>query len=256
MPISITLNAVHTHYGLHGPLDLSLSGSGIVCLIGPNGAGKSTLLRVLCGSLPLVSGERLLSGAPLEALSNHDRARQIAFMPQSAPLSPHWTVSEVLQQGLTPYHRSHIYGEVKRELDHLCQVFELNEFLMRPILELSGGERQRVLIVRALAQSTGLIILDEPFTALDWSRQEKLAQEVRAVCKRRNSLLILSIHELNLAALYADQLILMSQGHIKAQGSPSDLMSSEELDRAFRTHARRISHPTHSVQQILPWGPQ
>jgi iron complex transport system ATP-binding protein len=160
-----------------------------------------------------------------------------------------------MSQGLTPYLGSADYREAQRELERLCHIFELNELLARPILELSGGERQRVLIVRALAQNTDVIILDEPLTSLDWPRQESLMREVSAVCKKRDALLILSIHEVNLATLYGDTVILMSEGRVIGCGAPSDLVSSSMLERAFGARANLISHPTHETSQVLPWGP-
>ena len=201
-----------------------------VALIGPNGAGKTTLLRAIAGLVRYV-GEIEVMGRSTRSLGRRDLARQIAIVPQE-PLIPPWlTVAEYVLLGRTPY-----LGALAREgqqdrdaAGRALQRLELEEFRDRPLQTLSGGERQRVVVARALAQEASIVILDEPTSALDIGHQQQaldLLDELRA---ESSLTLVAAMHDLTLAAQYADRVALIDRGRVVADGRPEDVLTEDNL---------------------------
>ena len=251
----LTIKKAQALYGLSNPVSFTFNRAQFVGVVGSNGAGKSSLLRLLCG-LNYTKGQILISDMSLKDLTHLDRAQRIAYLPQSPPLSPHWTVEEILKQGLYPHLNSSRLQRIERELSDLIDRLDLRPLLKREVAYISGGERQRTLIARTLAQSTPIMILDEPLSALDWHTQEIIIRELKYLCEQRQTLIIASIHELNLASLYTDELIMLKNGDVINAGPTTQMMTEEHINQTFMSQVRWLKHPTDHRYQQLPWGIQ
>ena len=206
----------------------------IVGLTGPNGSGKSTLLRALAGLQKPYAGGIWLGGEALGSTAPSARARQIAFMPQSAERHP-FTVLETVLMGRYP-HLGRFELEGRRDRDIALEVMRragVEEFAGRQIDTLSGGERQRVLLARALAQQADVLLLDEPTAALDLKHRLLVMDAVREEAVARDVAVIAAMHDLSLAGRYCDRLLLMDAGRIISGGAPDEVLTPENLRAAF-----------------------
>jgi iron complex transport system ATP-binding protein len=212
-----------------------------VALIGPNGAGKTTLLRAIAG---LVDHEGALSlgGTPTRELSRRERARRIAVVPQE-PETPSWlTVGEYVLLGRTPH-----LGSLAREgsADEEAAARALGRLDLwalrdRQLGTLSGGERQRAVVARALAQEAGVVLLDEPTTALDIGHQQQALELLDALRTDDGLTLVAAIHDLTLAAQFADRVVLLDGGRVVADGTPVDVLSEEVVSTHFGASVRVV----------------
>ncbi len=222
-------------FGLEG-ISVEAKPGMLTGLIGPNGSGKTTLIRILCGFLKPQSGEVRLLGRRLDSWSPHDRARHIAYVSQTwRPAFP-FTVEQTVLMGRTPWRNG--YGGFENEKDielaeEAISLLSLDSLRHEPITHLSGGELQRVMAATALAQHTEVIILDEPTTHLDISWQQSLLEVLRKVVAERRLTLLASIHDLNLASIYSDRLIMLSGGKLVVQGRPDEVLTPERLEDVF-----------------------
>lgn len=226
-------------------VSLTLNAGEIIGLIGPNGAGKSTLLRVAAGLLKPSRGKVVVCGQPMNSIKRRDLARWIAFVPQSTAFDAAFTVREVVLMGRNPYlSRFQVEGKKDREIVQSALVVTDTDHLAdRLITTLSGGERQRVFLARALAQEPDILLLDEPTTHLDIRHQLELLTLVRRLVQERNLGVMIALHELPLAARYCDQLTLLHDGQIAAQGTPDTVLSRENLASAFEIDATPYRDP-------------
>jgi iron complex transport system ATP-binding protein len=201
-----------------------------VALIGPNGAGKSTLLRAVAG-LVGYSGSITLNGDEVSSLARRMIARQLAFVPQTPLLPPGMRVAEYVLLGRTPHIGAYGY-ESAADLEAARQALarlELGPFANRRLQTLSGGEQQRVVLCRALAQEAPLLLLDEPTSSLDIGRQQQ-ALELLSSLREQEELTVLSaMHDITLAAQYADRLVVLSGGRLVAAGPPGEIANAELL---------------------------
>ena len=208
----------------------------VLAICGANGAGKSTLLRMLYRFLRPASGQILLGGDDLWALSPRAAARRVAAVLQEQPTDFALSVREIVGLGRTP-HRSGFTGAGARDAEvvasALCRM-DLVRFADMPFGTLSGGERQRVMIARALAQEPELLVLDEPTNHLDIRHQ----LEVLALLRGLGLTVVLTLHDLTLAAEYADAMLILHQGALIAQGAPCDVLTPATITRAFDVTAR------------------
>jgi iron complex transport system ATP-binding protein len=229
----------------------------VLALIGPNGAGKSTLVRAVSGILPTAAGSVRLDGKNLLALPSMQRACQVAVVPQAVTLPPAFTAWETVLLGRTPY------------LNFLGQVSGADEEIARSALrrvdalglsgrrvgELSGGEQQRVLLARALAQSTPVMLMDEPTSHLDLQHQVALMELARNLAHEDQLMLLVALHDLNLAARYADTLVLLVDGHITSRGSASYVLTPGSIASAYGLDVDILPHPHDSaVPLVVPRG--
>lgn len=234
--------------GYHGKpvlsgIDLAVSAGESVVLLGPNGCGKSTLLRTITRELALIRGEILLGDRPVPSLSPAEVARRVAVVPQEELPQFAFTVRETVTLGCLARSRSLFDApedarsatEAMRETD--CLALE-----DRPITELSGGERQRILLARALAQDTPLILLDEPTSHLDPLHQVEVAQMIRGLVSRGRGVLA-AVHDLNLAAEIADFALLIGPSGVLTLGPVDDILRGEAIEEAYQVRFTRLETP-------------
>lgn len=225
----------------------------VLALIGPNGAGKSTLIRAVSGVIES-RGEIQTDGQNFHAMDSMARARYIAVVPQATSMPPAFSVWEVVLMGRTPYlgflgNASKHDEELVR--DSLSRVNALN-FSERRVGELSGGEQQRILLARALCQSTPILLLDEPTSHLDLQYQVSLLELVRELAKENNLAVLVAMHDLNLAARYADRVALMVAGSIKAIGTPKEVLQPDIIADAYCLPVQVVKHPFMDIPLVLP----
>ena len=215
-----------------------------VGLVGPNGAGKTTLLRVVNGALTPDRGSVTVAGERIHDLSSRAASRLVATVPQNTGLSFDFSVRETVEMGRTPHvSRFGRRGEAdRRAVEEAMARTEVNALADRPVMAVSGGERQRVLIARALAQDTPLLLLDEPTASLDINHQVRTLELVRALVDEGKTA-VAAIHDLNLAAHYCDRLVLLAGGEVLAAGPPAAVLTEATLERAFDTEAAVSRHP-------------
>lgn len=228
----------------------------VVALIGPNGAGKTTLMRTLSGVLKATSGRVLLDGEDAAGLSPARRAAKIAVVPQARELPADFSVWQTVLLGRTPYlgWLGRIQEEDRRRAAQAIERAGLQGYESRPVGELSGGEQQRVLLARALAQETPILLLDEPTSNLDLKHQSVLLNLVRRQAHQRAQAALMAVHDLNLAAIYADRIILLAGGRLQACGTPEQVLRPEILQQAYQVPVRVMTHPDYGTPLVLPDG--
>ncbi|HQX18062.1 MAG TPA: ABC transporter ATP-binding protein, partial [Anaerolineales bacterium] len=234
-------------------ISLDVQSGEVLALIGPNGAGKSTLIRAASGVIPY-TGHVRTNGDDLASLSTLQRARYIATVPQAVSMPPAFTVWETVLLGRTPYlgflgQPSQNDEEIARQ--SLQRVSAL-PFIDRRVGELSGGEQQRILLARALCQSTPILLLDEPTAHLDLQYQVGLLELVTELAHKDNLAVLIALHDLNLAAHYADRIALMVAGNIKAMGEPKEVLQPELIAEAYCLPVQVVKHPFLDIPLVLP----
>lgn len=221
----------------------------LTALVGPNGAGKSTMLRAIAGVVPERAERRgrvLLGGERLDAMPARERARRVALVEQLAEGAPHLTAREAVRLGRTPHHRmlGFSLGD-DRHVDAALDAAGATALAERPLAELSGGELQRVHLARALAQQSGdepgLLLLDEPTNHLDVAWQLELLDLVRRLAADRP--VVMTVHDLALAATHADRVVLVDRGRVVASGTPSDVLTPERIRAVYGVDAEIDEQP-------------
>lgn len=237
-------------------VSLKLQPGTVTAIIGPNGAGKSTLLRSLNGQLSLNSGQVTLNDKSLAELTRWAIARHVAVVAQEAELRFPVTVLEFVLGGRFVWATSSGWGwETERDLQVAESVLaetELTDLSARLMTELSGGERQRAVLARALATEASVLLLDEPTANLDLSHQASLLTLVRQRCDRRRFAALVISHDINLAAQFADVIILMKNGKAIKTGSSHEVLTAELLKEVFSIDVLVDAHPISGVPRITP----
>lgn len=232
-------------------VSLELSRGEVMGLIGPNGSGKTSLIRTTSAGLKTNRGSILIDGRDLHSLSDMERARRIAVVPQSAQLPPAFTVWECASLGRTP-HLSWL-GRMgprdKAHVEHALKATETWSLKDRRVGELSGGEQQRVLLARALAQDCPALLLDEPTAHLDLHHQVALLELVHKLAQEQSLAVLIAMHDLNHAAMYADRVALLVSGRVRAIGTPSEVLTAELLRNAYQVSLEIHPHP----ETGAPW---
>lgn len=230
---------------------LDLVAGQVLALIGPNGAGKSTLIRLISGVQAPLTGRVLLDGRDLARLRPTERARLIAVVPQKAQLPEGFSVGDVVLMGRTP-HLPPFGGESSRDYQVAQEALARTALLplaQRSSTELSGGEQQRVLIARALAQEPQVLLLDEATAHLDLKHQTAILGMARQLA-RSGLLVIVALHDLNLAALYADHLALLRSGELLVCGAPHTVLTPAWISRAYDVPAIVTQHPRYQTPMV------
>ena len=227
-----------------------------IAILGPNGAGKSTLLRALNGGVTPVNGEVLLDGRPVRTYARRVLARHIAVVAQEADLRFPVTVFEFVLGGRYAWANTAAWGWegehdvaiARRSIDET----ELAGFESRLMNELSGGERQRAVLARALATEAKILLLDEPTANLDLAHQATMLRLIKARCEKEDTAAVVVTHEVNLAAEFSNQVVLMKAGRLVATGVPRDVLTEELLHEVFGLQVIVDAHPVSSAPRITP----
>ena len=237
-------------------ITLTLVAGEITALVGPNGAGKSTLLRSLNGQIAVTSGSVVLDGQPIEKYNRRTIGRRVAVVAQEAELRFPVSVLEFVLGGRFAWGPSSGWGwETERDLTIAEEVLaetELTDLSGRLMNELSGGERQRAVLARALATEASFLLLDEPTANLDLSHQATLLALVRSRCDKRQASALVVTHDLNLAAQFADRILLMRNGKVVRLGTPEEVLTPQLLNEVFQVEVLVDAHPISGAPRVTP----
>jgi len=226
----------------------------VLALIGPNGVGKSTLLRAMARLMRPAHGNVILASRDIWQISARDAARSLAFAPQANSEAWSATVEQVVSLGRAP-HRGWILPLTAYDDQITRQALEqvgLTPLRDRLSTELSGGEQQRMLLARVLAQEPSVLLLDEPTSHLDLKYQTDILSLVQRLAHQKRLAVIVSLHDLNLAAIYADRVALLSKGALAAIGSPVEVLTSERLTKVYGVPILVLKHPLRDIPFVLP----
>lgn len=216
-------------------LDFAVQKGKFFVVIGPNGSGKTTLMKILAGILEPVSGRMELLGRPFYQYSRKSLARTVAFVPQTVPVDFPFTVTELVLMGRTPY--LGILGlERERDLEIARRAIAftgVEHLAHRKLDQLSGGERQRVFVARAVCQEPQVILLDEPTASLDLAHQVRLMDLMEKLKQEKGVTVVMVSHDVNLAAMYGDALLLLNRGRIVRLGPPEKVITFQILEEVY-----------------------
>lgn len=237
-------------------IDLVIPDGKVTVLIGPNGCGKSTLLKTMARIIAPARGNVLLDGKDIHSLNTRSVAAKLGLLPQG-PVAPEGlVVRELVAQGRFP-HQTLLRQWSQADEDAVnaaMQTAGITDFADRAVDTLSGGQRQRCWVAMVLAQQTGLILLDEPTTFLDLKVQVDLMDLFSALAHERGHTLVIVLHELSLAAAYADHLVMMKGGRIVSSGSPDDIFTAPRLKDVFGLDANVLRDPVSGRLVCVPFG--
>ena len=235
-------------------LDLDIPDRSVTAIIGPNGCGKSTLLRAFGRLMKPMSGAALLDGIPIHQLPTRHVAERVGLLPQS-PVAPEGlSVADLVARGRHPHQSWYRRWSADDEQAVALALRSTGtyELATRTLDELSGGQRQRAWIAMALAQETELLLLDEPTNHLDLAHQIEVLDLVRELHRDTGRTVVLVLHDLSLAARYADTLVMMKDGRIVAQGTPVEVLTEELLADAFGLRARVRQDEETGAPLVIP----
>lgn len=238
-------------------VSLEIAPGAITALVGPNGCGKSTLLKAFARILTPKSGRVTLDGRSIRDYPTREVAKKMALLPQG-PVAPEGlTVTELVAQGRFPHQtlfRQWSPGD-RAAVEKAIQMTDLEEFAERPVQSLSGGQRQRCWLAMVLAQDTPLLLLDEPTTFLDLKVQVDLMALLSRIVAEEGRTMLLVLHELNLAAAFADHVVMMREGEIVAEGAGTEVIRPDELQSVFDLRSDVIPDPVTGRPVCLPRTP-
>ncbi len=214
-------------------VSFTLNETEIMCVVGPNGSGKSTLVKCIEGLLNYREGNVYISNIDMKSMNQREIAKQIAYVPQSTRQLFSSTVFDTILMGRNPY-----YSWKKSETDieivlDVITTMGLEKIAMEDFNQLSGGQQQRVLIARALAQQPQILLLDEPTSALDISHQLEVMEIIHTLAHRRKIQVLMVVHDLNLAARYANKILMLKDGKVFSLGSPNEVLTTKNIENVY-----------------------
>lgn len=237
-------------------MNVEIPSNKISVIIGANACGKSTLLKTFARLIHPMEGQILLDGKKYTAMSSKNLAKILGLLPQSPLVPDGITVFDLVARGRFPY-QSLFKGMEKSDFEAVedaLEIMGITELADRNVDELSGGQRQRVWIAMALAQQTDILFLDEPTTYLDITYQIEILDLLTDLNRKRNTTIVMVLHDINLSARYADYLFAMRKGKLIAQGSPSEVISEELIQQVFELDCMVIKDPVSHSPFIIPRG--
>jgi iron complex transport system ATP-binding protein len=253
----LAAESVHLGYGgttVVNDVTLAVPDRATTVIVGPNGCGKSTLLRGMARLLRPTSGQVVLDGKAVHRRPTRDVAKVLGLMPQS-PIAPEGiTVVDLVGRGRQP-HRSALSRWSRADDAAVADALALTDtldFADTIVDELSGGQRQRVWVAVALAQQTDLLLLDEPTTFLDVAHQIDLLDLLASLRETRGTTIVMVLHDLNLAARYADHLVAMRDGRIVDEGTPADVVTAERVRGVFGLDSVVLADPITGSPLVVP----
>ncbi|MSQ61717.1 MAG: ABC transporter ATP-binding protein [Dehalococcoidia bacterium] len=258
MTAALEIRGLHVAYGARTVLSgihLAVQRGEVLGLVGPNGCGKTTLIRAITRVTPWRSGEVLVGNVPVSGLSRRELAQRIAVVPQMTPLPIGYSALDVVLMGRTPHlgfleHEGADDYAIAREALARAGAAALAE---RRVDELSGGEQQNVVLARALAQRTPVLLLDEPTAHLDIGHQMAVAALVRTLAHDHGVAVLAAIHDLTLASLSCDRVAVMAGGGLLAEGTPEQALTVENIERAYGVRVR-VLHDAAPAPVIVPYS--
>ncbi len=266
------LRGLHFCYGTPGARDgrwvlqdvtLQVQPGEILGIVGPNGSGKTSLLKLLAKLAAPQTGDMLLFGRKLAALSQEDTAQTVAFVPQETSHSFPFTVAETVLMGRFPHRQRSRWSlgfgwedqEDCRAAAQAMETMDIAHLAARLVTDLSGGERQRTMIARALAQMPRVLLLDEPTAFLDLQHQLDICSVLRRLRDERGLTVVIVSHDLNLASQYCDRIAMLKDGRVAATGTPSEVMSVEKVREVYGCTVLIDPHPESGLLRITLPGP-
>ncbi|TWI54632.1 heme ABC transporter ATP-binding protein [Halalkalibacter nanhaiisediminis] len=246
----ITCQNVTVQYGsmkVVDELSLEIKKGEFFGIIGPNGSGKTSLLKAIGGGMIPVNGEIIVDGKSLSMYRSKDLAKKLAVLPQDSETAFSYSVWDVVSLGRYPYQKGWLQGMTKQDEQVITEALKQTEtyqFRDKLLQQLSGGERQRVLLARALAQEPDILLLDEPTNHLDLSHQMNLLNALKHWAQTRQLTVVAVLHDLNMASLYCDRILLLDKGKMIALDSPTHVMEEGQLERVYGVSLNRKEHPS------------
>lgn len=235
-------------------VSLDLRSGEVLVLLGANGAGKTTLLRLIARQIKLESGSMCLNESDVARLSRRKLAQQIAMMPQHEDRSSMLTVLDVVSLGRMPHCGwwTPLSKSDQSRVDAALVATGLQGLRDRSIVELSGGEWRRMILARAIAQDASVLILDEPIAGLDLKYQYEVLDQVRHLTRQNRLVTLVTLHDLNMAAMFADRIAILHEGRLLAIGNAQDVLTSENIRQAFGVDVSIAKHPVLGTPLIIP----
>ncbi len=236
-------------------ISLSISQGKRTAVIGPNGCGKSTLLKLLSGLNRQYEGTVCVEGRDIRKIPRKELARRLAILPQGAAVPADMTVEELVSYGRFPYRSAFFRGNAKRDKEVIETVMEktrICHLASRMVQNLSGGERQRAWIAMALAQEPHILLLDEPTTYLDIAHQLEVMQTVSELNRKEKITVVMVLHDINHARMYADEVIVIKDKGVYAQGTPKEILNVENLAAIFGVRAKRYHDEDGKDEIVFP----
>jgi len=224
---------------------------GLTALVGPNGAGKSTLVQCLAGILP-AKGSVLLDGVSSTSSGFQMLREKMSYLPQSTPDGGSLTVFEMVLLGLVGALGLRVGEEETETVRRVLEDFEMEHLAFRRVDALSGGQRQMVALAQAIVKDPEILLLDEPLNSLDLHHQFEMLDYLQAWTRRAERITIMVVHDLNLAARYADRVLMLDHGTVAAHGTPSEVLTPALLRSVYSIHAEVSSHPSTGILQVQP----
>jgi len=237
-------------------VSLAVAEGELLGLVGPNGSGKTTLIRAVSGVIAPRGGRVRVGGVETAALSPREVALRAAVVPQNPPLPPAFSALEIVLMGRTPHLRLlQAEGGVDLEAARRAMLAtDTWQFADRRAGELSGGERQRLLVARALAQETPLLLLDEPTAHLDVGHQAATLRLMLRLCRGDGKAVLAAVHDLTLAAQFCDRLVMLHRGEVVAEGAPAGVLTPERVRAVYGASVHVLSHPLTGRPVLAPDG--
>ena len=243
----------YNHRTILNNLTFGVGPGEFVGLIGPNGSGKSTVIRALTRIIAPMEGRITLDGVDISSVDRHDLARIMGVVPQLPLLPSAFTGFEIVLMGRNP-HLGLFEHEKSGDLEkawHAMEVTGTQDLAKRSVGELSGGQIQCLLIARALAQETKAILLDEPTANLDIGRQIEILDLIKKLCREKELAVLAALHDLNLASQYCNRLVLISEGRVYKHGTPSEVVTSENIQDVYGADQSVYPHPMNGLPVVL-----
>lgn len=234
--MTLSIRDIRFRYGKREVLQgvsFDVADASFCALLGPNGSGKSTLVKIIAQVHAAAAGTVTIDGVDAETLGRREHARLVSYVPQSGEAPFDLTVREAVLLGRTPHFGMAPRAADWRKVDEAIDLLGLGDLVDRNMSELSGGQAQRALIARAIAQDTRVLVLDEPTSALDLRYQIETLQLVRSITRAHGITALIAIHDLNHAARFCDQIVLLHGGRIVSDGTPEEALEAERLGSVY-----------------------
>ena len=240
----------HSAETVIGPIDLEIARGGITALVGPNGAGKSTLLTMMGRLAPPDAGAIAIDGHDVRRTPSKRLARIVSVLRQENNYVSRLTVRQLVGFGRFPHSRGRLGADDHRIVDEALEFLGLGDLEHRYLDELSGGQRQRAYVAMVLAQDTDCVLLDEPLNNLDLRHAVQMMRHLRRAADELGRTIVIVLHDINIAARFADRICAMKEGRVVAHGTPDEIMRDDVLSGIFETPVRCIPGPACPVAVV------